>query len=214
MIKQTELVPNESAEVPTPEESKILAKCNATIDKGKQAFIDVAKSIITIQEGRLYRFTHKTFDLFLQERHGFTRQYASLLLKSAEAAERVSTIVDIRTEGAARQLSKLPKVEQIKVAKKLQASGKPVTAKTIAEVSKPAASKPFKAPKETGGDVQYNWEDDRKAGERWEKRVEKILKAARLLVAIDNLFESFQNRDLTLQDIQDGVKEMIDEHLV
>jgi hypothetical protein len=28
-----------------------------------------------------------------------------------------------------------------------------------------------------GGDVQYNWEDDIKAGERWMKRVEKIFKA-------------------------------------
>ena len=29
----------------------------------------------------------------------------------------------------------------------------------------------------TGGDLQYNWEDDGKADERWEKRVEKILKS-------------------------------------
>lgn len=29
----------------------------------------------------------------------------------------------------------------------------------------------------TGGDIQYNWEDDQKAGERWDKRIERILKA-------------------------------------
>ncbi|TXH52226.1 MAG: hypothetical protein E6Q97_16635 [Desulfurellales bacterium] len=29
----------------------------------------------------------------------------------------------------------------------------------------------------TGGDVQYNWEDDLKAGERWDKRIKRILEA-------------------------------------
>lgn len=30
---------------------------------------------------------------------------------------------------------------------------------------------------EAGGDIQYNWEDDGKAGERWDKRTERILEA-------------------------------------
>lgn len=34
-----------------------------------------------------------------------------------------------------------------------------------------------------GGDVQYNWEDDEKAVERWDKRVEKILKACKPVMA-------------------------------
>ncbi len=32
---------------------------------------------------------------------------------------------------------------------------------------------------ESGGDIQYNWENDDKAGQRWEKRIEKILLACK-----------------------------------
>lgn len=34
-----------------------------------------------------------------------------------------------------------------------------------------------------GGDIQYNWQSDKKADERWPKRVEKIMKACKPLVA-------------------------------
>ena len=267
MIKQTELVPNYSAEVPTPEEVKIIAECDSVISKHKQAFIDVAKAIMRMKEGRLYRFTHKTFDLYLQAKHGFTRQYSCMLLKSSEAAEKVSTVVNIPTEYAARQLSKVPPERQIEVAKKAAALGKPITAKTIAKVSPPPKSKPFKAPKETprqkeireledqieNGNLRALLRDSKRSRltqllaeearenpaatqdavvetpppvetlpflpptdpDESESEPTKLEDAkARLMVAIDNLFESFQNRELTLQDIQDGVKEMIEEHLV
>ena len=35
----------------------------------------------------------------------------------------------------------------------------------------------------TGGDLQYNWENDDKAGERWDKRIEKFLRACPAVMA-------------------------------
>lgn len=35
----------------------------------------------------------------------------------------------------------------------------------------------------SGGDIQYNWEDDLKAKERWDRRVEKILKACPTVIS-------------------------------
>ncbi len=34
----------------------------------------------------------------------------------------------------------------------------------------------------TSGDIQYNWEDDRKAMERWDKRIERIIRATKSIV--------------------------------
>lgn len=58
-----------------------------------------------------------------------------------------------------------------------------------------------------GGDVQYNWEDDIKAGEKWDKRIEKVFKATKPVMEIWPLDRSkakqglvlFVRRNLTVQ---------------
>ncbi len=84
----TELTTLDSGELST------LSKCEATIDKNKTAFLEVGNALKTIQEGKLYRDTHTSFQKYVEERHDFKKSWAYLLIEKAEVTANVSSALD------------------------------------------------------------------------------------------------------------------------
>jgi hypothetical protein len=97
----------------TTHERKQLIRCESAITKANRYDLERAKALRTIRQHRLYRATHRTFELYCQDRWGFTRQHASRLIDFAEVAENLSPIGDIpQREAHARPLVSLTKTQQ------------------------------------------------------------------------------------------------------
>lgn len=84
----------------------------AVVAAGLKTFIEVGQALLELRDGRLYRATHNTFDAYLRDRFGFTRQHAYRLMGAAETAAAVSPVGDIRNERQARALAGLQPDEQ------------------------------------------------------------------------------------------------------
>lgn len=78
----------------TTRETKALARCEQTIQRGLSTFCDVGRALLEIRDGRLYRDDYETFEGYCQARWDFSRQRASQLIGAAEAVEKLSTTVD------------------------------------------------------------------------------------------------------------------------
>lgn len=83
-----------------------LAACEAIIDRGLTTFYDVGKALVTIRDERLYRAAYPTWQAYLDDRWSFSRQRAQQLMAAVEVVDNVSTVVDIPSERAARELSR------------------------------------------------------------------------------------------------------------
>lgn len=133
----------------TTTEQQRLTDLEGTISAGLQTFRETGAALAEIRDGRLYRATHATFDVYLEHRWGFTRQHAGRLIAAAEVAqvlepvgytpgtEREARTPEVRA--AARLVAELEPEQQQQVAKFLQAttgSEKPTTSqiKAVAEV--------------------------------------------------------------------------------
>jgi N6-adenosine-specific RNA methylase IME4 len=64
-------------------ESNRLAHLEAVIREGLEQFLEVARALLEIQQGRLYRATHATFDGYVTERFGIARRTAYGYLEAA-----------------------------------------------------------------------------------------------------------------------------------
>src|SRR3990167_618191 len=71
------------------------------IERGKLVFFQVGMALMTIRDERLYRGTHTTFERYCQERWGFSRRYANMLVDASDVVNNIlpedgemSTIVD------------------------------------------------------------------------------------------------------------------------
>jgi histone H3/H4 len=100
----------------TLDESGRLQSLEAVIERGKQTFIDVGTALMEIRRAKLYRATHSSFESYCVERWGFTRQFASLQIQSAQVAKELSTMVDNPNERTAREFVSVPKEDRPKVA--------------------------------------------------------------------------------------------------
>ncbi|MEV8523207.1 hypothetical protein AB0451_03465 [Streptomyces sp. NPDC052000] len=94
-----------------------LVQLEAVIERGVNTFIEVGAALATIQERKLYRSEHGTFEDYCRSKWGFSRQRAHQLTSAAEA---VTTIVDTglpapANEGQARELTRVPVLERAEV---------------------------------------------------------------------------------------------------
>ena len=64
-----------------------LAKLEAIVERGSKTVLDVAAALAEIREGRLYKATHGSFAEYVEERFGFGRRWASMLIKRTRPAE-------------------------------------------------------------------------------------------------------------------------------
>ena len=98
-------------------EKTTLAKCEAVIKENMVGFIAVGEALKQINEGRLYRATHKNFQDYCIERWEFDRQRAYQLIRSAAVAENVNKFLHIvpERESHVRPLISLKPEKQIEV---------------------------------------------------------------------------------------------------
>ncbi|MGO9022524.1 MAG: DUF5131 family protein [Syntrophobacteraceae bacterium] len=99
-------------------EKSQLLKHEEIISKNLTAFYEVGTALITIRDGRLYRETHTTFEVYCRERWGMSRFYAHRLIGASEVVVDLLPIGNISSaepeiplpanESQARPLSKVP----------------------------------------------------------------------------------------------------------
>lgn len=104
-------------EILNASEQADLVQLEAVIERGMNTFIEVGNALAAIQERKLYRADHGTFEGYCRAKWGFSRQRAYQLTAAAEA---VTTIVDAdlpvpANEGQARELSRIPEPERVEV---------------------------------------------------------------------------------------------------
>ena len=101
----------------TADEQTDLAQLEAVIERGMNTFIEVGAALAAIQERKLYRSEHGTFEDYCRTKWGFSRQRAYQLTAAAEA---VTTVVDTglpapSNEAQARELTRIPEPERAAV---------------------------------------------------------------------------------------------------
>lgn len=133
---------NQIAEKLTNPEFGRLMTLETMIGKGIESTIKTWVALEEIRDRRLYRHKFKTFDEYCEKRWSITRQYASLLIKSAAVVKslpkELSTMVDNPRQ--IRALGKVPESRRAEVIIEAKMSGA-VTAKAITkaaqEIDKP-----------------------------------------------------------------------------
>lgn len=73
----------------TAEEQTELALCESVIERGRKAFLEVGGALMTIQEKRLYRATHTTFEDYLREKWEISRTHAYDMIAAFGIVENV-----------------------------------------------------------------------------------------------------------------------------
>ena len=96
----------------TKQERKDLLANEKIIENGMRSFIDVGQALGDIRNRKLWRHGYDSFKGYLGERWGFGPSYASRLISGSEVATRLPEVVN---EGQARELSRVPYTDQVKV---------------------------------------------------------------------------------------------------
>lgn len=109
----TELTADRQATL-TATDRKSLTQLEWMIEKYIAGFVEVGNALLAIRDGRLYRETHSTFELYCKERWEFQKAYAYRLIASAQVVKQLSPIGDVlpATESQARPLTTIP-LEQV-----------------------------------------------------------------------------------------------------
>ena len=66
----------------TRAEQQSLRECERRIDQAANSEQDAGRALTTIQEGKLYRATHRTFETYFEQRFGYGKTYAYRLIKA------------------------------------------------------------------------------------------------------------------------------------
>ena len=66
-----------------------LTELEQVVERGLDAFLDVARALLEIRNGRLYRETHTTFESYVNERFGLARRSAYGYIEAATVSEHV-----------------------------------------------------------------------------------------------------------------------------
>lgn len=92
-----------------PVEVSALAEYEQQVERGLSTFLDVGRALLSIRDQLLYRATHDTFDLYVEERWpSLGRAYAYRLLDAARVADAMSPMGDTpANERQARELAPL-----------------------------------------------------------------------------------------------------------
>ena len=107
---------NSNVDILTTAEAAELAQAGAVIRDGMTAFMAVGTALLRIQQKRLYRATHDTFETYLRERWSISRSRGYQLIEAASTVGELSTIVDTTTinkEAQARELARIARAEGI-----------------------------------------------------------------------------------------------------
>jgi hypothetical protein len=73
-------------------ESDELARCEAAIERGRQATIEAAAALRVIRDKKLFRATHKTFEAYCLDRWGFSETHINRLIAHGEVLEDLTPI--------------------------------------------------------------------------------------------------------------------------
>lgn len=123
----------------TVSEALDLQKHEKVIQQHKEAWEQVGHALMDIQDRRLYRKEYKSFDDYLKERWGWTKQHGHRLIDGAKLKAEItkeSPVGDaITTERAARALKKVPKNKRLAVVEKIVENGQAVTSTTVKEAA-------------------------------------------------------------------------------
>lgn len=109
--------------------------CEARIERGLQTFIDVGMALGTIQSRQLFRGAYSSFEVYLEERWGFSARHARRLITGSEiAGNLIGFPIKPISESQVRPLAGLPAEEQRAVWKEATATAPHgrVTAKHVA----------------------------------------------------------------------------------
>lgn len=125
----------------TTRETKALARCEQTIQRGLSTFCDVGRALLEIRDGRLYRDMHDTFESYCRARWEMSKTHANRLIGAAAVADAVAPIgVKPTTESQVRPLTTVPEESRAAVwqdaveAAPVDADGTPrVTARHVEE---------------------------------------------------------------------------------
>ena len=127
------------AAVLIPPKADALDRCEAEIAKGMKSFAEAGRALREIRDGKLYRESHKTFELYCKKRWGFSRNYANKMIAAAVVVGNLGTNVPApKNEAQARHLTKLPATEQpaawTEATEAAKAAGREPTASDVEKV--------------------------------------------------------------------------------
>src|SRR5439155_24572751 len=76
-------------------ELKELAACEAVIEKGWQAFVEVGRALTRIRDSKLYRAHHDTVEAYCRQKWQYAKSHTYRLIGAAEACSCLSTVADL-----------------------------------------------------------------------------------------------------------------------
>ena len=125
-------------------ESARLVELEKTIARGKKTFVDVGLALAEIRDLRLFKREYSNFNEYCQKKWGWEQSYANHVIRAADVVkslpEKIGTIVP--SEGAARELSKIPAEQRAEVVQAITNAGQPVTAAAIKQHLPPPPMQP------------------------------------------------------------------------
>jgi len=114
-----------------------LNRLEKIIDENKPAWVRIGNALSIIRDRRLYRRAYSSFEDYLQNKWGWTRQWAHQQIEAASVAEslpkKVSSMLD--SVRSATELSKVEPERRVEVLKEASSSGV-ATARSISVASK------------------------------------------------------------------------------
>ncbi len=130
-----------------PEEIARRTELEEIIQAGQKTFVEVGNALTEICDARLYRWTHRTFKEYCEQKWGMGKSQsyrimeAALLQKKLTAkveevlgSKHLSPIGDIPNENVARNLAKLPERQQVAIAIEAVKNGSEITESAVSEV--------------------------------------------------------------------------------
>jgi len=172
------------------DEKQELAQHEGTIEKGMKTVFDVASAMAGIREKRLYRETHKTFELYCDQRWGFSKTHANRMIAGASVLEDLTPIgVKPKNLEQTKPLARLnpdQRREAWRIAEQ-RAAGKELTAFQLEQaalqvapkvprrrirLTKEETAKAKRTRERRSRRVQRMWEEARKRQrEEWEQKI-------------------------------------------
>lgn len=125
-----------------------LAQCERQIDIHMRSWIETGTALEQIRRERLYRASHKTFELYCRRRWKLTRRHTDRLIDAANTAHNLGILrpIGLISEGAIRPLTSLSAEDQcaawslaLKSAPRDSDGNPKITAKLVADAVKQVA---------------------------------------------------------------------------
>jgi hypothetical protein len=133
-----------------------LATLEIEIENGIRS---VGQSLIEIQNDKLYKANHSTFESYCKERWGFSDRYARTLIESEKVKAKIGTIVPVLNLKTSHlsEISKIPEKQQAQVTaevlERCEAENREPTAKDFKRAAAPFIKPPEPAAEEVYEDV-------------------------------------------------------------